>query len=131
MVRVSAVSHLGVRPNNDDRHLRHEELCLFVVAEGRIGQRGGVAHLNLESIDNFVRGPSKTVLAEQATPNNVRRDSTPDVLTSARGVQEHADIHISERDRKPRKAQALIAEALAGGADDNVTAQIVLYEGQV
>jgi hypothetical protein len=124
MVRVSAVSHLGVRPSNEDRHLCYEEVCLFVVAGG-IGRTGDVAHLNFASIDRFVRGPSRTSLPEQAHRNNVGRDSALNLLTRTRGVQEHADIHISERDRKPGRAKALAAEMRARGADDNVITPIV------
>ena len=106
----------GVRPSNEDRHLRYEALCLFVVAEGMIGQTDNVVLLNLEPIDNPVRRLSTIILVEQANPNNVRRDSTPNVLTKARGVQEHAHIHLSARDRKRRRAQTLVAEARGGDA---------------
>ena len=71
------------------------------------------------------------ILVEQANRNNVRRDSTPNVLTKARGVQEHAHIHLSARDRKRRRAQTLVAEARARGANGNVIDQVASCEGQV
>jgi hypothetical protein len=82
MVRVSAVSHPGVRPSNEDRHPCQEAPCLFVAAEG-------------------------VILPEPANPNDGGRDSTANVLTRTRGVQEHADIYLSERDRKPSCAKVL------------------------
>ena len=57
MVRASAVSHPGVRPVNEDSYLCHEELCLFVVADGIGGHAAGevASRLAVKSIESFVR----------------------------------------------------------------------------
>ena len=57
MVRASAVSQPGVRPVNEDSYLCHEELCLFVVADGIGGHAAGegASRLAVKSIESSVR----------------------------------------------------------------------------